>query len=138
MMDPDGRFRLVGRLADVIRTGAEKVMSSEVEGVLQTHHCVESAAVVGMPDDVFGEKVVAVVVLKEGAGDEQGAVKEELVRHCRRHLAGFKVPREFEFRHVLPATGSGKVNKHMVRAGLRKGSQESKASGLPAGLRSAL
>lgn len=138
MMDPDGRFRLVGRLADVIRTGAEKVMSSEVEGVLQMHHCVESAAVVGMPDDVFGEKVVAVVVLREGAGDGQGAVKEELVRHCRRHLAGFKVPREFEFRQVLPVTGSGKVNKHMVRAGLRKGSQESKASGLPAGLRSAL
>ncbi len=121
LLDAHGTLRLVGRLADVIRSGGEKIMASEVERALTRHPRVAEAAVVGMPDATYGERPVAVVVLFGGG---QGQWDTDLVgvlqAHCRKHLAGYKVPKEIHFVPALPLTGSGKVRKAAVAAALRE------------------
>jgi acyl-CoA synthetase (AMP-forming)/AMP-acid ligase II len=141
MLDKEGNLHLVGRLADVIRSGGEKIMAVEVERVLLDHPLVEGVAVIGVPDKKFGERAVAVVVLgrKEGEapggregggggggrdGGREGGLGEELQAHCRRFLAGYKVPKEVVFREVLPLTGSGKVRKAVLVKELSVKAQE--------------
>jgi acyl-CoA synthetase (AMP-forming)/AMP-acid ligase II len=124
-LDAQGHLHLMGRLADVIRSGGEKIMASEVEQVLRLHPQVAEVAVVGLPDSKFGERPVAIVLLKmkkkkEGITKEEGKEKlvllaEELKQWCRRHLAGYKVPREIHFMAALPLTGSGKIMKTQLR-----------------------
>lgn len=111
--DEHGYLYIVDRVKDMIISGGENVYSAEVENVLHAHDGVLEAAVIGVPDERWGEHVHAVVVPRPGG--EPSA--EELVEHCRRRLGGFKVPRGVEFRtEPLPKSGAGKVLKRELRA----------------------
>jgi fatty-acyl-CoA synthase len=115
--DPEGTLDIVDRIKDVIITGGEKVYSVEVEGVLCAHPGVSEAAVIGIPDETWGDSVKAVVVRSRGSAvDEQ-----ELIEHCRSRLAHFKAPKAVEFADALPRTGSGKVCKRELREACRGG-----------------
>jgi long-chain acyl-CoA synthetase len=118
-MDEDGYIYLVDRKKDMIISGGENIYSREVEEVLYTHHAVLAAAVVGVPDEKWGESVKAVVVLKEGAA----ASEEEIIDFCTEYLAGYKKPRSVEFRDDLPKTGSGKIKKAEIREDYWKGQE---------------
>ncbi len=110
-LDQDGFLFLTDRKKDMIISGGENIASSEVERVVYRLAQVSEAAVVGLPDAQWGERVVAVVVLKAGAQ----LTPDELQRHCRGHLAGFKVPRQLVIRDSLPRNPSGKVLKRVLR-----------------------
>ena len=107
-IDEDGFVTVVGRLKDMIITGGENVFAGEVESALMYHDAVQAAAVIGVPDDTWGESVHAVVVLKP----DRAASEAELVAHCRERIAHYKCPRSVSFRHgSLPMSGVGKVRK---------------------------
>jgi len=107
---PDGYVELRDRAKDVIITGGENVASVEVERVLDAHPDVVESAVVAAPDPRWGEVPVAFVTLRTGAVADE----DELVRHVRARLAGFKVPRRFVFAE-LPKTSTGKIQKQVLR-----------------------
>jgi acyl-CoA synthetase (AMP-forming)/AMP-acid ligase II len=109
--DRHGLLYLVDRLKDMIVTGGENVYSVEVEHALNKHPAVSGAAVVGVPDERWGEKVVAVVVLRAGAN----ATSDELRQHCRELIASYKTPKEVRFTDSLPLSSAGKVLKRLVR-----------------------
>ncbi len=110
--DADGFFYILDRLKDLIVTGGENVYCGEVEAVIDGHPAVREAAVFGIPDPKWGELVTACVVLKPG----NTLASEELIAHCRRLLANYKVPRRVEFSEAeLPKGGSGKVLKRVLR-----------------------
>jgi acyl-CoA synthetase (AMP-forming)/AMP-acid ligase II len=111
--DDDGYLYVVDRLKDMIVSGGENIAGSEVERVLYEHEAVLEAAVVGRPDDRWGEVPVAFVVLRPGATTEAA----ELIDHCRARLARFKVPTEIAFLDALPRNPSGKVLKRELRGG---------------------
>lgn len=107
----DGRLLVVDRKKDIIVTGGENVASGEVERVLLAHPEVLDVAVVGRPDERWGEAVTAVVVRPTGSG----AGDAELRRHCVEHLARYKIPKHFEFVDALPRNSMGKVQKFLLR-----------------------
>ncbi|MGH8996316.1 MAG: acyl-CoA synthetase [Acidimicrobiales bacterium] len=109
--DDDGYLFIVDRLKDMILSGGENVAGSEVERVLYEHGAVLEAAVVGRPDERWGEVPVAFIALRPGVS----ATPEELVEHCRGQLARFKVPKDFLFVDALPRNPSGKVLKRELR-----------------------
>ncbi|MFZ0666069.1 MAG: long-chain fatty acid--CoA ligase [Acidimicrobiales bacterium] len=109
--DEDGYLFIVDRLKDMIVSGGENIAGSEVERVLYEHESVLEAAVVGRSDERWGEVPVAFVVLRNGAT----ATQDELVEHCRRRLARFKVPKEITFLDALPRNPSGKILKRELR-----------------------
>ena len=109
--DDDGYLWIVDRLKDMIVSGGENIAGSEVERVLYDHEAVLEVAVVGRPDERWGEVPVAYVVLRPGAA----ATAEELVEHCRGQLAKFKVPKDVLFVDALPRNPSGKVLKRELR-----------------------
>jgi long-chain acyl-CoA synthetase len=112
-LDPRGYLYLVDRVKDMIVTGGENVYSVEVENALASHPAVSEVAVIGIPHDVWGEAVHAVVVLKANAV----ATAEELIAHARERIAAFKVPKSLEFRaEPLPLSGALKVLKRDLRA----------------------
>ncbi|QJY49906.1 long-chain-fatty-acid--CoA ligase [Pseudonocardia broussonetiae] len=111
-MDEDGYVFVVDRLKDMIVSGGENVYSAEVENALARHPAVASCAVIGVPDDEWGERVHAVVVLQPGA--ETSA--EELREHTKTLIAGYKSPRSVEFVDALPVSGAGKILKRELRA----------------------
>jgi fatty-acyl-CoA synthase len=102
----------VDRKKDVIISGGENVSSIEVEDRLFSHPSVAEAAVIGVPDQKWGETVKALVVLAPGAE----ATAEELIAHCRAGLAGYKCPTSVEFRDGLARTATGKLQKYRLRA----------------------
>jgi fatty-acyl-CoA synthase len=108
--DDDGYLYIVDRLKDMIVSGGENIAGSEVERVLYEHESVVEAAVVGRPDDRWGEVPVAYVVVTSAA-----TTPEELVEHCRRQLARFKVPKQVVLVDALPRNPSGKVLKRELR-----------------------
>ena len=111
-IDADGTVHLLGRGSLCINTGGEKVYPEEVESVLKEHADVFDAVVVGVPDERFGERVVALVQVKEGHHlDEQ-----ELSMWCRRKLAGYKTPRRFLFVDTLQRSAAGKAHHNELRA----------------------
>jgi acyl-CoA synthetase (AMP-forming)/AMP-acid ligase II len=110
--DDDGSLYIVDLIKDLIVSGGDNVASSEIERVLYEHESVVEAAVVGRPDDRWGEVPVAYVVVRPGAG----TTPDELVEHCRRQLARFKVPKHVELVDALPRNPSGKVLKRELRA----------------------
>jgi long-chain acyl-CoA synthetase len=95
----------------MIISGGENVYSTEVEATLYAHPAVLEAAVIGVPDETWGERVHAVVVLKPG----QDASAAGLVAHCRGRIDGYKVPRTLEFVDALPKSGAGKILKRALR-----------------------
>lgn len=110
-MDEDGYFFIVDRMKDVIIAGGFNIYPREVEDVLYLHRGIKEAAVVGIPDEYRGETVKAFVVPKQGYTlDEQ-----EVINHCREYLAGYKVPRQIEFRQDLPKSLVGKVLRRVLR-----------------------
>jgi acyl-CoA synthetase (AMP-forming)/AMP-acid ligase II len=103
--DGDGRLAIVGRLKEVIRSGASSIIPKEVEDVIAAHPAVGEVAVLGLPDTEWGEAVTAFVVLKPG----MSATEHDLVEHCRAHLASYKKPRAVRFVASLPRSHYGKV-----------------------------
>lgn len=111
-MDARGYVFIVDRVKDMIVTGGENVYSVEVENVVAQHPSVASCAVIGVPDDAFGERVHAVVVLQPGAS----LTAEELTDFCRPHIANYKLPRTTEVVDALPMSGAGKILKRELRS----------------------
>jgi len=110
--DADGYFYILDRLKDMIVTGGENVYSGEVEAVIYEHPAVREAAVFGIPDPQWGELVMACVVLNPG----KVLSADDLIAHCRRSLANYKIPRRVEFSETeLPKSGSGKILKKVLR-----------------------
>jgi acyl-CoA synthetase (AMP-forming)/AMP-acid ligase II len=113
-MDADSYVFLVDRIKDMIITGGENVYSIEVENVISKHPAVATCAIVGLPDDKWGERVHAVVVLRSGAALEL----DELQRFARDQIAGYKIPRSMSIVDALPVSAAGKVLKRDLRAQL--------------------
>ena len=109
----DGYVEIRDRIKDVIISGGENISSIEVEGVLLRYPAVQEVAVVGMPDERWGEAPYAFVVLKQGAN----ATEDELREFARERMAHFKVPRSFTFVAELPKTATGKIQKYVLRGG---------------------
>ncbi|MFC0434080.1 AMP-binding protein [Kutzneria buriramensis] len=110
-IDDEGHVVISDRRKDVIITGGENVSSIEVEDCLFSHPAVAEVAVIGVPDEKWGETIKALVVLADGA-----AVGEaELIAHCKRRLAGYKAPTSVEFRESIPRTATGKIQKYKLR-----------------------
>lgn len=107
VLDPDGALRVVGRADDMLVTGGENVHPAEVEAVLLADPAVAEAAVAGLPDPVFGQRVAAWIVLAPGARPDPGAL-EHL---ARARLAGYKVPRAWRFVAALPRNAGGKLER---------------------------
>lgn len=110
-LDAEGFLYLTDRKKDMIISGGENIASSEVERVLHQLPQVAEAAVIGVPDERWGERVTAVVVLRPGTG----LTLEELRAHCAGRLGGFKTPKQLELREALPRNPSGKVLKRVLR-----------------------
>ncbi len=111
-MDEGGFIFISDRLKDMIISGGENVYSAEVENAMYQHADISQCAVIGVPDDEWGERVHAIVVLEEGAK----TTDEELISHCATLIAGFKCPRSISFREEpLPLSGAGKVLKTELR-----------------------
>jgi len=109
--DEDGYVYLVDRKKDMIVSGGENIYSREVEEALYQHDAVANAAVIGVPDEKWGEAVRAVVQLREGAS----ASAAEIIAHCRTLIAGYKCPKSIVFVDDLPKLPSGKINKVVIR-----------------------
>jgi long-chain acyl-CoA synthetase len=119
-LDAEGYLYLVDRTKDMIVTDGENVYSTEVEQAVAAHPAVAQVAVIGVPDDVWGEAVHAVVVLHPGAE----VTAEELVEHSRGLIAGYKIPKTVEFRaEPLPLSGAMKVLKRELRAPYWEGAE---------------
>ncbi|GKT34910.1 long-chain-fatty-acid--CoA ligase, partial [Aduncisulcus paluster] len=106
-MDDRGYVFIVDRIKDMVVTGGENVYSAEVENALAKHPAVAACAVIGIPDERWGERVHAVVVRQA----EADCCGDDLTEHCREHIANYKVPRSFEFVDELPLSGAGKILK---------------------------
>ncbi len=113
VMHPDGYIQLKDRAKDIIISGGENISTVEVEQAIVAHPDVADVAVVGVPDEKWGERPKAFVLLRPGAA----LSAEDLIAHTRSLLAGYKVPRDIEFASDLPRTPTGKVRKNELRVG---------------------
>jgi fatty-acyl-CoA synthase len=110
-VDDGGYLTISDRKKDVIITGGENVSSIEVEDAVFSHPAVAEVAVIGVPDDKWGEMVTALVVLAQG----QSATEAEIIAHTRERIAGYKAPKRVEFREAIPRTATGKIQKFKLR-----------------------
>lgn len=110
-LDQDGYFYIVGRKKDIIISGGENIIPSEVENILNQHPAVEDSTVVGINDEKWGEVVAAMVCCPLG----QTITLEELQLFCRQKLGGFKLPRKILITNKLPINGCGKVDKGLIK-----------------------
>jgi acyl-CoA synthetase (AMP-forming)/AMP-acid ligase II len=110
-VDRDGYVYIVDRKKDIIIRGGENISSMEVEEVLHTHPAVLESSVIGAPDKILGETVMAVVVKKPG----HDVSEEELIQFCGKHLEHFKVPTRVVFMGELPRNPGGKVLKRKLK-----------------------
>ena len=123
-MDEHGYIYLLDRMNDMIITGGENVYSSEVEAALYQHREVHECAVVGVPDETYGEALLAAIVPAPGASlDEQ-----ELIAHCRELIGGYKIPRRYVFLSELPKSAMNKILKNNLRATYSGEAAKKKAS----------
>jgi long-chain acyl-CoA synthetase len=111
IMDEDGYFAIVGRNSDMIKSGAHRISPTEIEEAILELREVFEVCVVGIPDEILGETIRAVVVLKEGSVIDAHAVQ----RHCQMRLASFKIPKEVVFTGALPKTNSGKIMRYKLK-----------------------
>jgi len=114
-LDEEGYLYLLDRKKDVIITGGENVWSAEVETALYAHPDVIEAAVVGVPDELWGEAVLAVIVPAPGSGLVSEDGPGVLIAHCRQLIGGYKVPRQFRFIEAMPKSAMGKILKADLR-----------------------
>jgi len=110
-VDEDGYIYIVDRKKDIIITGGINVYSVEIEQVIATHPAVSMVAVIGVPDEQWGEAIQACVVLKPG----QTTTEEEIIRWCRDRLASYKKPKYVQFLTDMPLSGTGKILKRVLR-----------------------
>ena len=110
-MDDRGYLYIVDRKKDMIISGGFNVYPMEIEQVMYRHPAVYEVCVVGVPDEVWGESIKAVVVLRDG----HTATEMDLIEHCRTHLADFKKPRSVEFISALPKNANGKLSRKDVK-----------------------
>jgi acyl-CoA synthetase (AMP-forming)/AMP-acid ligase II len=110
-LDEDGYLYIHDRVKDMIVSGGENVYPAEVESVLYAHPDVADVAVIGVPDERWGEAVKAVVVLREGSHVSD----RELIDACRSQIAGYKTPRSIDFVDELPRNPTGKILKRVLR-----------------------
>jgi len=101
----------VDRKKDVIISGGENIASIEIERAILSHSSVLEAAVIGFPDEKWGEVPKAIVVLKLG----EAANENDLIQHCQKHLSRFKIPKSFDFVKSLPKSGTSKILKRELR-----------------------
>jgi fatty-acyl-CoA synthase len=111
VMHPDGYIELRDRSKDVVISGGENISTIEVEQALMSHPAVLEAAVIGVPDDKWGERPKAFVVLRAG----ESATPEELIAHVRTKIASYKAPRDIDITLELPKTSTGKIQKFVLR-----------------------
>lgn len=109
-VNPEGYVTIVDRMDDMIITGGENVYSIEVENVLNGHPHVSEAAVIGLKDEIWGERIVAIIVPKGEVPTEQ-----VIIDYCKRELASFKAPKEVVLTDEIPTTTSGKIRKNLLR-----------------------
>ena len=109
--DMDGYLHVHDRVKDMIISGGENIYPAEVEDAVHGHPAVAEVAVIGVPDDRWGEAVKAIVVVKPGCV----VTAEELITHCRERIAHFKAPRSIDFAECLPRNASGKLLKTALR-----------------------
>ena len=110
--DEEGYLYIVDRVKDMVVTGGENVFTTEVENAVISHDAVQDVAVIGIPDEEWGEAVHAIVILQPGAQVTQ----EQLIAHCRERIAGYKLPKSISFRDdPMPLSGAGKVLKTELR-----------------------
>ena len=118
----DGAYLVISdRKKDVIITGGENVSSIEVEDCLYQHRAVAEVAVIGVPDEKWGETIKALVVVRDG----ETVTEAELIAHCRDHLAHFKAPTSVELRDALDRTATGKLQKYKLRQPYWEGRERS-------------
>lgn len=110
-VDDDGYIFIVSRKKDIIKSGAYRIGPNGIESVLIEHPSVAEAAVIGTPDTLMGEAIIAYVVLKP----ETHLTERDLTTHCHERLPSYKIPKRFELVESLPKTTSGKVQKHVLR-----------------------
>jgi len=115
IVDEEGYLTITDRKKDVIITGGENVSSIEVEDCIYSHPAVAEVAVIGVPDEKWGETIKALVVVREAAT----LTEAEVIAHCKSRLAGYKAPTSVEFRSAIPRTATGKVQKFKLRAEYR-------------------
>jgi len=111
VIDEEGYVTIVDRKKDMILTGGENVYSTEVENVLYMHPAILECAVVGIPDQKWGEAVKGIVVLKPG----QKTTEQEIIQFCKERMAHYKAPKFIDFIEALPRSGSGKIHKKGLR-----------------------
>jgi len=114
MRDGEGYFYVVDRKKDMYISGAENVYPAEIEHFLRTHEAVQEVAVIGVPDEKWGESGMAFVVLRSGAV----LPAEDLLAYCSGKLANYKIPKHIRFLDQLPKSDSGKILKRQLREGL--------------------
>jgi acyl-CoA synthetase (AMP-forming)/AMP-acid ligase II len=111
IMDEDGYLYLLDRKKDMIISGGENVYSREIEDVILKHPAVFEVAVIGVPDEKWGESIKAIVVLKQG----QKVTEDDIINFCKDHLASYKKPKSVEFINAIPKSSLGKVLKKELR-----------------------
>lgn len=111
VIDNEGYVTIVDRKKDMIVTGGENVYSTEVENVLYSHPAILECAVIGVPDEKWGEAVKGIVVLKPG----HHATADEIIKFCKERMAHYKAPKSIDFMEALPRTGSGKIHKKSLK-----------------------
>jgi long-chain acyl-CoA synthetase len=110
-VDRDGYLFITGRKKDIIIVKGQNIRPSDIESVLHTHPKVAEAAVIGVPDELRGEMVTAVIKLKEG----EVATEQEIRRFCFERIANYKVPKQVTFLDSLPKTAAGEIDKESIR-----------------------
>ena len=113
--DDEGFLYFVGRKDDIIKSRGEKVSPREIENVLSNHPEIAEAAVVGVPDDVLGQAIKAIVALRAGSS----LTKQEVLRHCAARLEDFMIPKYVEILPAIPKTANGKIDKRQLAGAAR-------------------
>ncbi len=109
-IDEDGFFYIVSRKSDMIKSGAHRISPKEIEEIIAEHDGVLESVVVGVPDEILGEAIKAIIVARQGSA----LTEREIIMHCRNNLPAFKIPRIIEFRDDIPKTSSGKIRRHLL------------------------
>jgi len=109
--DSNGNYKITGRLKDMIIRGGENIYPKEIEGFIYTHPLVRDVQVIGVPDEQYGEEIMACIILKDGAS----MTEDELKDFVRTHMAKHKTPRYVEFVTEFPMNAAGKILKYKMR-----------------------
>ncbi len=123
---PEGNYRITGRLKDMIIRGGENIYPKEIEEFIYTHPKVSDVQVIGVPDESYGEEIMACIILKEG----ESMTEEEMKTYIRDHMARHKVPRYIDFVDSFPMNGAGKILKYKMREDAIEKLKLQKAAGI--------